>query len=100
LITWTIFCEYRSLNSTLCSGRHSPDTSSLLGTNIFLSTLLSNTLSIHSFLNFSDHVSRPYKTAGKIIVLYILIFIFWIENWKANDSAPNNSKQSLTSISS
>ena len=43
--------------------------------NIFLSTLFSNTLSLRSSLNVSDQVSHPYTTAGKIIVLYILIFI-------------------------
>ena len=47
LITWTIFGEeYRSLNSTLCSFLHSPVTSSLLGPNILLNTLFSNTLSL------------------------------------------------------
>ena len=53
-------------------------TSSPLGPNILLSTLFSNTLSLHSSLNVSNQVSHPYKTTGKIIVLYILIFkIFW-----------------------
>jgi hypothetical protein len=28
------------------------------------------------FLNVWDKVSRPYKTTGKILVLYILIFMF------------------------
>jgi hypothetical protein len=48
-----------------------PIVSSLLGPNILL-----NTLSLHSSLNVSDQVSHPYKTIGKIIVLYILIFKF------------------------
>jgi hypothetical protein len=47
-----------------------------LGPNILLSTLFSKTLSRHSSLNISDQVSHPYKTTGKIIVLYILIFTF------------------------
>jgi len=47
----------------------------LLGPNIPLSTLLSNTLSLNSSLNVSINVSNSYKT-GKIIVLYTLIFIF------------------------
>ena len=68
--------EYRSLISSLGSFLHSPVTSSLLGPNILLNTLFSNTLSLRSSLNVSDQVSHPYKTAGKIIVLYILIFIF------------------------
>jgi hypothetical protein len=35
-----------------------------------------NTLSLGSSFNVSDQVSHPYKTTGKIVVLYILIFIF------------------------
>jgi hypothetical protein len=51
-----------------------PVTLSLLGPNILLSTLFSNTLSLRSSLNVSDQVLHPYKPV-KIIVLYILIFI-------------------------
>jgi hypothetical protein len=70
LITRTIVgVEYRSLNSLLCSFLHSPVTSSLLGPNIFLSTLFSNTHSLRSSHNVSDQVSHPYKT-GIITVLY------------------------------
>jgi len=36
--------------------------------------MFSNTLSFLFFRNVSDQVSHPYKTTGKIIVLYILIF--------------------------
>jgi hypothetical protein len=54
----------------------SPVTSFLLGPNIILSTLFSNTLIICSTFNVRDHVSHPYRTIGKIIVLYILIFMF------------------------
>ena len=68
--------EYRSLSSSLCGFPHSPDTSSIVGPNILLSTVFSNTLSLHSFLSVSGQVSHPYKTTGKIIVLYILIFKF------------------------
>jgi len=76
-ITRTIFGEqYRSLSSSLCSLLHSPLTSSLLGPNTLPNTLFSNTISLSSSLNESDQVSHPYKTTGKIIVLYILIFIF------------------------
>jgi len=67
---------YRSLNSSLCSFLHSPVTSSFLGPNIFLSTLFSNTVSLCSSLNVGDQVSHPYKTTGKVIVLYTLIFKF------------------------
>jgi len=76
-ITRTILGEqYRSFSSSLCSFLHSPVTSSLLGPNILLSTLFSKALSLCSSLNVSDQVSNPYTTRGKIIVLYILIFIF------------------------
>jgi len=68
-ITRTIFGEqYRSLSSSFCSFLYSPFTSSLLGPNILLSTLFSNTLSLRSSLNVSDQ--------GKILVLHILIFKF------------------------
>ena len=46
---------------------------SLLGPNIRLRILFSNTLSLHSSPNVRDHVSQPYSTTGNIIVLYILI---------------------------
>jgi len=58
--TQIIFCEeYRSLNSSVCSFLHSNVPSSLLGPNILLDTLFSNTLSLRSFLNVSDKVSHP-----------------------------------------
>jgi hypothetical protein len=40
-----------------------------------LSTLFSNTLSLCSSLNVRDQVSHPYRATGKIILLYILIFM-------------------------
>jgi hypothetical protein len=65
----------------------------------FLSNLSSNTLSLCSSVNVRDQVSRPYKTTGKIILLYILIFIFfWIANCKTKDSAPNDKKHSRTPV--
>ena len=60
-------------SSLLCNFLHLPVTPSLLALNILLNTLFSNTLSLRSSLNVSDQVSHPYKTTGKIIVLYILI---------------------------
>ena len=78
LITQIIcFEECRSLSSSLCSLFQSPVTSSLLSPNILLNTLFSNTLNLCSSLNVSNHVSHPYKTRGKIIVLCILICIFF-----------------------
>ena len=76
-ITRTILGEqYRSFSSSLCNLLLSPVTSSLLGPNILLNTMFSDTLSFLSSLNISDQVSHPYKTTGKIIVLHILIFKF------------------------
>jgi hypothetical protein len=61
LITRIIFGDqYRSLSSSLCSLLHSPVTSSLLGPNIFLSTLFSQSISLCFFLSVRDQVSHPY----------------------------------------
>ena len=99
LITRIIFGEeYRSLSSLFCNFLHSTLTSFLLGQNILFSTLFSNTLSLRSSLNVTDHVSHPYTTTNKIIVLYIIIFIFLDINWKTKDSAPNDSKLSLNNL--
>jgi hypothetical protein len=46
--------EYTSLSSSLCSFLHSPVPLSLLDPNMLLSTLVSNTLSLRTFLNVSD----------------------------------------------
>ena len=67
LITWKILSnQYKYLSSSLCSFLHSPVTSSLLGPNIPLNTILSNTLSLRSSLNVSGQVSHPYKTTAKL----------------------------------
>ena len=76
-IAWIIFGEeYRSVSSSLFIFLHSPVSSSLLGPNILLSNLFSNTLSLRFSLNMSNQVSQPYKTTGKIRDQYILNFIF------------------------
>jgi hypothetical protein len=84
--------DYRPFSSSLCNFLHSP---------YFVphrpSTLFSKTLCLRSSLNISDQVSHPYRTPGKIMVLYILILNFWIATWKTKDSVPSNSKHSLTS---
>jgi hypothetical protein len=88
--------EYRSLSFSLCSFLHSLVTSSLLGPNILLNTLFSNTLSPRFSLNVSDQVSHPYKTEGNISQS----LNFCTANWKTKDSALNDSKRSLISICS
>ena len=59
---------YRSWSPSLCSLLHSPVASSLLGPNIFVSTLFSKTLSQCSSLSVRDQVSHPRITTGKVIV--------------------------------
>jgi len=49
---------------------------SLLGPNIPLRILLSNTLSLRSSLYVRDHASQLFSTTGNITVFYILIFKF------------------------
>jgi len=86
--------EYRSLSSSFCSFLHSPVTSSLLDPNIFLITLFSDMLSLPSFLGVNDQVSHPYKTKGKIIVLWILIVVF-LDSELEDKNSPNDSKPCL-----
>jgi hypothetical protein len=83
LITQTIFGEeYRSLQSSWCLLQHYPVTLSILCPNILLNTLFSNTLNPCSSSSMSDQVKHPYKTTGKIIVRYILIFKFLVSKPK------------------
>jgi len=46
------------------------------GPKYLLSNLFSNILSLCSSFIARDEVLQPYKTTGKSIVLYVLIFIF------------------------
>ena len=75
-ITRTIFGEqYRSLSSSLYSFLHY-SISSLLGPNILLNTLFSNAQ--HTFLSPCKRPRfTPIRKTGKIIIQYILIFIFF-----------------------
>ena len=76
LISLTILGKrYKLWSSSLWSLLHSPF-SSLLGRNIRLRILFSNTLSLDSSLNVRDHVAQPYSTTGNISVSYIFIFKF------------------------
>jgi hypothetical protein len=77
-----------------------PVTSSILGSNIFLRTLFSNTLSLCSSLSVRDQVSHQYKTTGRIMVLYILTLHSWTAGEKTKDSEPNGIKHSLNLVCS
>jgi hypothetical protein len=69
----TVGEEYRSWSSSIRRFIHSPVTSSLLGPNVLLKTLFSNTLSLRSSLSVSNQVSHPFKTTS---------LNFWIGNWR------------------
>jgi hypothetical protein len=86
--------EYKLWRSSLFNFLHSPITSSLLGQNILLRTLFSNTLSLCSSLNVRAQVSHPYKISGRIIVF--VYFNLYISGQQAGrqDSEPNGSKHS------
>ena len=80
-ITSTIFVVgYRQFSSSSCNLLHSSVTSTLLGPTIHLNTIFSKTPNFFSFLAVSDQASHPYKTTGRIIVLYILVFKFFDSN--------------------
>jgi hypothetical protein len=51
-------------------------TSFVLGPYVLLSTLFSDTPSLGSTLIVRDEGSPPYQTAGRVIVLYIVIFTY------------------------
>jgi hypothetical protein len=96
-----IYEEYKSTGFLLCSLLLSDFNSAFLGPNFFLKTLFSNTLALCSSCNVRDQVSHPCKTAGKILISYILIFVFldsMTEDEK--DSRLNGSWHSLNLICS
>jgi hypothetical protein len=65
--------EYKLWRSSLYSFLQLFTIFSFFGPHILLNILLSTTFSVCSSLKVKDHVLRPYKTKGKIIVLHILI---------------------------
>jgi hypothetical protein len=60
--------DYTLWSSWLCSFLQPPVTSSLLGPNIFLSTLFSNTLNLCSSLNMRDQISHAYENPSPPIL--------------------------------
>jgi hypothetical protein len=60
--------------------------------------LFSNTLSPCSSLNIRDQVSHPYKTTGKIIVLYIQTFTF-LDSTNTLHNVTNNMELQLAILS-
>jgi hypothetical protein len=74
-------------SSLLCSFLHSLVTSSLLGPNILLNTLFSNTLSLRSSLNVSNQVSHPYKTTIRqhLKAKCVTLFFFTQNTWNVSN---------------
>jgi len=70
LITPIIFDEEYKLWNLSFNYLNFLDTSFLLGPNILLRTLFSNTLNQGSVRSVTDQVLHPYKTTCKIEVLY------------------------------
>ena len=90
LITQTIFGEeYISWSSSICSLLHSPVTSSLLDPNILLSTY-SWMLSGYLFPSMLATKFHTHTKQDEVLEFFILIFMFWIVNWKIQDSALND----------
>jgi hypothetical protein len=55
-------------------------TSFVLGTNVFLSTMFSNSLAPCTSLHMRDQLQIPYKTSGKMIVVCIQYLSFQMPN--------------------
>jgi hypothetical protein len=62
---------YKLWSYSSCSFLQHPTTPPLFNANI-LNILSPNTLSLCSSLNVRDEISLPYRTTGKIIILYVL----------------------------
>jgi hypothetical protein len=51
-------------------------------------------------LYVKDEVSHPYRTTGRIVVLYIVIFTFWDADGKTKGSGLNGGKHYPNSVPS
>jgi len=61
-----ILCGVQIIKLLIMQFDHSPVNSSLLGPNILLNTLFSDTLSLHSSSSVSDQVLHPNKKTAKL----------------------------------
>jgi hypothetical protein len=99
LITLVVFGEaYKLWSFSFCRLLQPTANSSLLGPKSLLSTLVSNTFTLCSSLMW-DQFSHPYKTTGKVTVLYILIFQFTKGTGK-QETEQNDTKHSPNLIRS
>jgi hypothetical protein len=87
---------YKLRSSSLCSLLQPPTTSSLVGPNIHLSSLFSNTFNICYSTGARDQVSHQHKTPGKIKDLYTLIFNFLDMRRKGTTDILNSFVSSLS----
>lgn len=79
LITLITYSEqYKSWISLLCIFLQPPATSSLLSTNISLSTIVLPTPHPYSSFRLRDYISCPDKTMRKMVVLFILSSVSYI----------------------
>jgi len=69
----------------------------LLKQHIFLSTLFSNTCTLQSSQKVKDHVSHPYVTSSKTVVLCIVIFSS-LENVQDGNNFGIRNKKHLQSL--
>jgi hypothetical protein len=70
--------EYKLWSSSLCNFLYFFVTSSLLGPNILLRTLYSNTLSLCVSLSVREQVSHPYKTTGVPRLCEVILSKYWV----------------------
>jgi hypothetical protein len=65
-LIWSFNEECKLWSTSMGNFLQPPVISSFEGPNIFLCTLLSNTLNLCSYHDMRDQISHPHKTTGKI----------------------------------